>query len=83
MNLSERPVLIRRRFDGLKRVLAYCHILKWPFARSGPMEIDGSDKQSLNKELIEALKGGAGPKIARFALACLSSVPVVGGAGSA
>lgn len=34
----------------------------------------------LKNELEEALKSGRGPAIARFALACLSSVPVVGGA---
>ena len=35
---------------------------------------------SLREEMEKALRGGAGPKLARFALACLSGVPFVGGA---
>lgn len=35
---------------------------------------------SLRDEMEKALRGGAGPKLARFALACLSGVPFVGGA---
>lgn len=34
----------------------------------------------IKEELERALSGGAGPGIARFALSCLSAVPVVGGA---
>jgi hypothetical protein len=34
----------------------------------------------LNDDLNDALQGGAGPKIARFALACLGGLPVFGGA---
>jgi hypothetical protein len=39
-----------------------------------------ADKDQLKKELDEALARGAGPKIARFALACLSgAIPIAGG----
>ncbi len=39
------------------------------------------EKDDIRKELEEALKSGAGPKVARFALACLSGlIPVAGGA---
>jgi hypothetical protein len=44
---------------------------------------DGRDSpsiDSLREEMEKALRGGAGPKLARFALACLSGVPFVGGA---
>src|SRR5438132_14309862 len=44
---------------------------------------DGSGKSSidnLREEMEKALQGGAGPKLARFALACLSGVPFIGGA---
>lgn len=37
-------------------------------------------KAKLKKDLEEALAGGAGPKVARFVLACLSAIPAVGGA---
>ena len=38
------------------------------------------EKGKLKSELDEALARGAGPKIARFALACLSgAIPVAGG----
>ena len=36
--------------------------------------------RNLREEMEKALRGGAGPKLARFALACLSGVPFVGGA---
>jgi hypothetical protein len=42
--------------------------------------MDESEKDQIKKELEEALKSGAGPKIARFALACLGAVPLAGGA---
>lgn len=39
-----------------------------------------SEKEKLKGELDEALARGAGPKIARFALACLSgAIPFAGG----
>ncbi len=39
-----------------------------------------ADKDNLKKELDAALAHGAGPKIARFALACLSgAIPIAGG----
>ena len=38
-----------------------------------------SEKYQIKKDLEEALKSGAGPKIARFALACLGAVPLAGG----
>lgn len=41
---------------------------------------DEKQKDKINKDLEEALKNGAGPKIARFALACLGAVPFAGGA---
>lgn len=41
---------------------------------------DKNQKGKLKKELDKALKGGFGPKAARFALACLSAIPVAGGA---
>ena len=38
------------------------------------------EKNKLKEELDSALAGGAGPKIARFALACLSgAIPIAGG----
>lgn len=37
------------------------------------------EKERFDKELTEALERGHGPLIARFALACLGGVPVVGG----
>jgi hypothetical protein len=37
-------------------------------------------KEKLNEDLEKALNSGAGPKIARFALACLGAIPVAGGA---
>ena len=38
------------------------------------------EKEKLKSELDEALARGTGPKIARFALACLSgAIPVAGG----
>jgi hypothetical protein len=40
---------------------------------------DRSKHEVLNAELSEALQAGAGPRIARFALACLGGIPVVGG----
>lgn len=45
-------------------------------------ENDGSDERSrLRAEMEKALRGGAGPKAPRFALACLSGViPLAGGA---
>jgi hypothetical protein len=36
--------------------------------------------EELRKQMEEALRSGKGPRVARFALACLSAVPVVGGA---
>jgi hypothetical protein len=36
-------------------------------------------KEDLNREAGEALQAGMGPKIARFALACLGGIPMVGG----
>jgi len=41
---------------------------------------DSDQRDELNKNLDEALKGGVGPKLARFALACLSAIPGAGGA---
>jgi len=38
------------------------------------------DPDKTKEELAKALKSGAGPKVARFALACLSAIPGVGGA---
>ncbi len=38
------------------------------------------DPDELRREMDEALKSGYGPKIARFALASLGAIPVVGGA---
>lgn len=35
---------------------------------------------NIDKQLNDAIKGGFGPKIMRYALACLSAVPVAGGA---
>jgi hypothetical protein len=37
------------------------------------------DRENLEKELAEALARGYGPKVARFALACLGGIPAVGG----
>jgi hypothetical protein len=39
-----------------------------------------SDPEELRRQMDEALKAGYGPKTARFALACLGAIPVVGGA---
>lgn len=41
---------------------------------------DDNQKEIIKKEIDEALKCGAGPKLARYALACLSAIPVGGGA---
>ncbi|MCX6735790.1 MAG: hypothetical protein NTZ13_01780 [Candidatus Parcubacteria bacterium] len=41
---------------------------------------ENQKKDELRIQLDDALKSGAGPKVARFALACLSSVPFAGGA---
>ncbi len=41
--------------------------------------MDDDDKQ-IQSDLEKALDSGKGPKIARFALACLSGVPIAGGA---
>lgn len=41
---------------------------------------ENTQKEKLKKEIDEALKAGAGPKLARFALACLSAIPFAGGA---
>ena len=38
-----------------------------------------SKHDELSIEIQEALDGGNGPKIARFALACLGAIPVAGG----
>lgn len=38
------------------------------------------DREQIEKELAEALARGYGPKVARFALACLGGLPAVGGA---
>lgn len=38
------------------------------------------NEEELRKQIEEALRGGAGPKVARFALACLSAIPAIGGA---
>jgi hypothetical protein len=45
-------------------------------------ENDGSQPrpEELRRQMDEALKSGAGPKVARFALACLGAVPLLGGA---
>lgn len=40
----------------------------------------GPNKDDLRTEMENALRGGVGPTLARFALACLSGVPFVGGA---
>ena len=37
------------------------------------------DKEQFSKDVNQALEAGMGPKIARFALACLGGVPAVGG----
>jgi hypothetical protein len=42
--------------------------------------MNDSSKTSLSAELEEALKSGTGPKLARFALACLGATPLIGGA---
>jgi hypothetical protein len=45
--------------------------------------MDDTNKQegdSLRESLDEALAGGNGPRVLRFALACLGGIPVVGGA---
>jgi hypothetical protein len=42
--------------------------------------MDNAEKDELKKELEDALKSGVGPKIARYALACLGAVPLAGGA---
>jgi hypothetical protein len=39
-----------------------------------------SDREKFDVELSEALSRGYGPRIARFALACLGGVPIAGGA---
>ncbi|MEJ0001883.1 MAG: hypothetical protein WDN09_01710 [bacterium] len=44
------------------------------------MKDDKEEKSDLRKQLDEALESGSGPKAARFALACLSAIPVIGGA---
>ena len=36
-------------------------------------------KDDINREMSEALQAGMGPKIARFALACLGGIPGIGG----
>jgi hypothetical protein len=41
---------------------------------------DRDSSDNLRQEMIKALGAGAGPTLARFALACLSGVPYVGGA---
>lgn len=38
------------------------------------------EKEQLREKMDKALAGGAGPAVARFALACLGGIPVVGGA---
>lgn len=42
--------------------------------------VDDNTGKQIGKDLEEALNSGAGPKIARFALAGLSAIPIVGGA---
>jgi hypothetical protein len=42
--------------------------------------MSAEEQEELRKRLEEAMKAGSGPKVARFALACLGSVPVAGGA---
>lgn len=37
------------------------------------------EKEQLRKDMDKALEGGAGPAVSRFALACLSGIPVAGG----
>jgi hypothetical protein len=39
-----------------------------------------ANEDELKSQINDALKSGAGPKIARFALACLSAIPLGGGA---
>lgn len=43
-------------------------------------ESSGSEKAKLEQELNEALARGYGPRVARFALACLGAIPIAGGA---
>src|SRR2546422_2043314 len=38
-----------------------------------------AERQALDAELTEALRAGIGPKVARFALACLGGIPGIGG----
>ena len=38
-----------------------------------------NEKEQLRKDMEKALKGGAGPAVSRFALACLSGIPIAGG----
>lgn len=42
-----------------------------------------TEKEQLRKEMDKALEGGAGPAVSRFALACLSGIPIAGGVFSA
>jgi hypothetical protein len=52
-------------------------------AGRGDAAADGGGQgpgRNLREEMEKALQGGAGPKLARFALACLSGVPFIGGA---
>jgi hypothetical protein len=51
-----------------------------PHNMSEPTSDGTSEKDKLRRELDEALAAGAGPKVARFALACLSAIPIAGGA---
>jgi hypothetical protein len=39
-----------------------------------------TNDQNISEQLNDALKGGTGPKVVRFALACLSAIPFAGGA---
>ena len=38
------------------------------------------EKEQLSKDIEKALKGGTGPAVSRFALACLGGIPFAGGA---
>jgi len=44
------------------------------------MQNDDSDKDELQRGLDDALNKGLGPMAARYALACLGAIPIIGGA---
>ena len=41
------------------------------------------NKENIKRQMEDALKSGHGPKVARYALACLSGIPAIGGVFSA